>query len=277
MGHDLAQRVADANGPNASAEPAQRPDLARQIQQMEQQFGLALPKGSAEAGQLVRDALTCLRTTPSLARCEPTTVLGALMTCAQLGLRPGVLGHAWLLPFRDRRDGVHKAELVIGYQGLVDLAHRSGRVASLVARTVYEGDTFDVEYGLSDNLIHKPKLFGERGEPIAYYAVVHYTSGGHGFVVMSHAEMCDYRDKHAKSTRGPWRDHFEPMSWKTCVRQLSRWMPRSTELATALAADNTVRADVTPDADAPLHAQHIDIQDAELVTDEPTDEQPADE
>ena len=59
-----------------------------------------MPKG-VEAAQLVRDALTAVRTNPKLAECEPNSVLGSLMTCAQLGLRPGVLGHAWLLPFWD--------------------------------------------------------------------------------------------------------------------------------------------------------------------------------
>jgi recombination protein RecT len=48
---------------------------------------------------------------------------------------------------------------------------------------------------------------------------------------------------------GPWKDHFEGMAHKTCVRQLAKWMPKSTELATAIAADNTVRLDISPTSD----------------------------
>ena len=244
MAKNLEQRMAANNAP-----AQQRPTtLADQIRSMESQFALAAPKG-AEASQLVRDALTCLRQTPKLAQCTPQSVLGSLMTCAQLGLRPGVLGHAYLLPFYDNRQGGQVAQLVVGYQGLVELAHRSGKIQSLIARTVYENDFFEVDYGLEDKLVHKPYMGGDKGQPVAYYAVAKFTTGGHAFYVMSHPEMLVYRDRFAKSKKsGPWVDNFEAMAHKTCVRQLSKWMPKSTELATAIAADETVRVDLTPDA-----------------------------
>ena len=63
MGNNLEQRMAANNAP-----AAQKPQtLASQIQAMEKQFALAMPKGM-EAQQLVRDALTCLRHTPDLAQ-----------------------------------------------------------------------------------------------------------------------------------------------------------------------------------------------------------------
>jgi recombination protein RecT len=150
MGNNLEQRMAANNAPATQKQPT----LANQIQAMEKQFALAMPKGM-EAQQLVRDALTCLRQTPDLAQCTPASVLGSLMSCAQLGLRPGVLGHAYLLPFYDKRAGGKVAQLVVGYQGLVELAHRSGQIQSLIARTVYENDEFEVDYGLEDKIVHK--------------------------------------------------------------------------------------------------------------------------
>jgi len=248
------------------------PNLADQIRQMERQFQLAMPRG-VEAVQLVRDALTALRTTRNLAKCEPKSVLGGLMTCAQLGLRPGVLGHAWLLPFWDSRDRIHKAQLVIGYQGYTELAHRSGRISSLIARTVYANDEFEVDYGLADSLVHKPAMFGDRGEPIAYYAIAKFTSGGHAFIVMTHDEMTTYRDRYAMArTRegkivGPWVDQFEGMAQKTCVRQLAKWMPKSTDLAIAISADEGVRVDLSPDLDAAETTDHPTIQ-GEVVNDQ---------
>lgn len=246
--------------------------LADEIRKWEPSFRQAMPRGG-EAAQLVRDALTALRMTPKLASCEQASVIGALMTCAQLGLRPGVLGHAFLLPFWDKQAGGYKAQLVIGYQGLIDLAHRSGKISSLIARTVYANDTFDVDYGLADSLVHKPNLFDDRGEPIAYYAIAKFVGGGHAFVVMTHKEMLVYRDKHAKArTRegkifGPWVDNFEGMALKTTIRQLAKYMPKSTELAVALVADEGVRVDLTPTADAAettIHPEH-DVVDGEVV------------
>ncbi|MGJ4084385.1 recombinase RecT [Corynebacterium macclintockiae] len=208
MAKNLEQRL--ANKPATGATPS----LTQSIQRMEEQFALAMPKG-AEAAQLVRDALTCVRQTPNLAQCDHATVLGGLMTCAQLGLRPGVLGQAWLIPFKNNRAGRYEAQVVIGYHGLVELAHRSGKIKSLIARTVYENDHFDVDYGLEDKLVHKPCLTGEKGKPIAYYAVARLTTGGHAFFVMSHDEMMAYKRQNAKSpNRGPWADNFEQMAHK---------------------------------------------------------------
>jgi recombination protein RecT len=253
--------------------------IADQIRQMEKQYQAAMPRG-AEAAQLVRDALTALRMTKNLAKCEPASVLGSLMTCAQLGLRPGVLGHAWLLPFWDNKSKGYKAQLVIGYQGLIELAHRSGKISSLIARTVYEGDEFDVDYGIADTLVHKPNLFGDRGNPIAYYAIAKFQGGGYAFYVMSQRDMERYRDKNATAKNregvvfGPWVDNFEGMSHKTCIRQLAKYMPKSTELAYALAADEGVRVDLTPTADPAEATEHPEYMDGEVV-DQPTSGAPA--
>lgn len=244
--------------------------LADEIRRMQAQFQAAMPRG-AEAAQLIRDALTALRTTPKLAQCEATSVLGALMTVAQLGLRPGVLGQAWILPFWDSRSSGYKAQFVAGYQGLIELAHRSGKISSLIARTAFSNDHFDVDYGLADSLIHKPDLTRERGEPTAYYAIAKFTTGGYAFIVMTQPEMLAYRQKYAKSRDrngkifGPWVDNFEEMAHKTCIRKLSKYMPKSTELAIAIAADGGVRVDLTPTVDASEVTEHPDMIDGDVV------------
>src|SRR5262245_22783250 len=113
-----------ANSQTGSAVATTGSDLKDQIRKMEAQFQLAMPKG-VEATRRVRHAMTIMSANPDLATSEPRSVLGALMTCAQLGLRPGVLGQAWVIPFRG------KGTLVIGYQGLITLAQRSGDIASI--------------------------------------------------------------------------------------------------------------------------------------------------
>lgn len=297
MGNNLTRRVQAANGGTADTEVTERPtSIADDIRGMTDQFALAMPRGM-EAAQLIRDALTCLRITPKLAECERTSVLGGLMTCAQLGLRPGVLGHAWLLPFWDKnlawvdaqgrkRTGGHKAQLVIGYQGYRELAHRSGQISTVIARAVHEHDTFDIDYGIADTLVHKPKLTGSRGEEVGYYAIVKYTSGGYAFWHMSRTEVEEHRDRYAMAkTRdgkivGPWRDNFDEMALKTVFLRLAKWMPKSTDLASAIEADETIRMDLTPNPDAMLHGEHpesgyVDGEVVEPVTEQiPDDEEP---
>ncbi|WP_029923954.1 recombination protein RecT [Nocardia otitidiscaviarum] len=275
----MARNLVDRIEANQNA-PAKKDDLRSNIERMEQQFAMAMPRGM-EAAQLVRDAITCLKQNPKLAQCEQVSVLGSLMTCAQLGLRPGVLGHAWLLPFWDGKGRGYKAQLVIGYQGLVELAHRSGKISSLIARTVYENDVFDVDYGLADNLVHKPALKGTRGDMVAFYAIAKFTTGGHAFWVMTYDEMIEYRQLHAKARNakgeifGPWVDNFEGMALKTTVRQLSKWMPKSTDFARAIEADEAIRVDLSPDAiDHPIHVDPTVI-DSETVDTEPIQDMPA--
>lgn len=251
---NLRQRAAGQEVARTDQQPPAT--LKSQIAEMEKQFQLAMPRG-AEATQLVRDAMTAIQRTPKLLECEPKSVLGALMTCAQLGLRVGVLGHAWVLPFYDRHSRGHKAQLIIGYQGLVELAHRSDRIASLIARIVYENDEFDIAYGLEDRLDHKPFMGGDRGEPIGYYAIVKLISGGHAFIFLTKREAEEHRDAHAMARKnpgkpneqivGPWRDDFDAMALKTCVIKLSKWMPKSTDLARAIEVDEGIRLDTSPE------------------------------
>lgn len=253
--------------------------LRHQIQEMESQFALAMPKG-LEAAQLVRDALTCLKQTPKLAECSPQSVLGSLMTCAQLGLRPGVLGHAWVLPYWNSKSRTNVAQLIVGCKGYVELAYRNPQVSSVIARTVYEGDTFDVEYGLEDKLIHKPAMKGERSTPIAHYAIFKTASGGRAFWVMTEDEMQVHKRRHAPKNKagnivGPWNSDYEAMARKTCLLRLSAWMPKSTEMAYAIEVDNGVRTNVDPSASLAEVTHHYEDEtvDGEVVEDGPTIEQ----
>ena len=53
-----------------------------------------------------------------------------------------------------------------------------------------------------------------------------------------------------------WRDHFDAMALKTAVRRLSKLMPKATDLAMAMHADETVRVNLDPQmgpGDVELH------------------------
>jgi recombination protein RecT len=106
------------------------------------------------------------------------------------------------------------------------------------------------------------------------------------FHYMTHAEVELYRDRYAmaKTYRdgrlvvvGPWRDNFEDMAKKTQLRQLSKWVPKGTDLATALAVDDTVRLDVSPTADIVHVSHHIEQQAADDTVHVDLDDMPAGE
>lgn len=242
-------------------------NLSGMITDMVPEFQRAMPRGM-EAKQLMRDAITALRQNPKLAQCDHMSVLGGLMTCAQLGLRPGVLGQAWIMPFWDNATRGHRAQLVVGYQGYIELAYRSGRVRSISARAVHQHDEFDLVYTADgDTLTHRPRLDGDRGPIRLFYARAQLADGGYALTdPMSLAEMEAYRDRHAKARTkdgrifGPWADNFAEMGLKTMIRRLSKVLPKSTELAVAIAIDDGIRMNIDPACDAAAVTDHIVVE-----------------
>lgn len=216
------------------------------IEQLKPQIARALPR-HLNADRLARIMLTEVRRTPLLARCTPESFGGAIMTCAQLGLEPGVTGEAYLLPFRNTKKNCYEVQLIIGYQGMLALYWRSPLAKSFDAQAVYQNDEFDYAYGLEPKLHHKPAL-GDRGEAVAYYAVATMTQGGSAFVVMSRHDVEKIRARSRARNEGPWVTDYDAMAKKTCIRQLFKLLPKSAEMAQALAADESVRTDLSADA-----------------------------
>jgi len=202
--------------------------LAHLIQQQQKAIARALPRGMSEE-RFARILVTTVKQTPGLMKCDPISFLGAAMTAAQLGLEPGPLGEAYLVPYG------RQCTFIPGAPGLVKLAVQSGLVRSVRARTVYEGDEFDYEYGLHERLVHKP-AHTDQGAPRFHYAVAEFISGGAEFVVMSQDAINTHRKKFAKSDKA-WAEHPDAMARKTVVKQLMKLLPKSSEMNHAMSAD----------------------------------------
>lgn len=215
------------------------------IESQKAQIARALPRHMT-ADRLARITLTTIRTNPLLMQCSPQSLLGAVMVCAQLGLEPGPLGHAYLVPYRNSKTGSYEAQLIIGYRGFIDLARRSGNIVSIVAREVCEGDVFEFEYGLEERLVHKPALSG-RGKAYAYYAVAKYKDGGHTILVMSREDVEKHRMRSRAKDSGPWQTDYDEMAKKTVIRALSKYLPMSIEFARAVAQDESVHTEISED------------------------------
>ena len=216
--------------------------LAKLLDSMKGQMALALPK-HLTADRMARITMTAIRTVKGLHECTPASFAACVMTLSQIGLEPCTpLGHAYLIPRKNRRAGTVECTLIIGYQGMIELARRSGEIASIWATPVFDGDRFVVRYGLAPTIEHEPKLDGRRDRDALthVYAVARLkNSTDPVFVVLTRKEVDALRNRGAsgQGISTPWDTDFPTMAMKTAIRQLWRWLPKSIEIASALAAD----------------------------------------
>jgi len=115
----------------------------------------------------------------------------------------------------------------------------------------------------------------ERGAIAGFYAVAVFNDGSRTFHALSKEQVEWVRDhsrgyQMAKKNRkeSPWDTHFVPMGLKTAIRRLCNLLPKSPELAMALAMDELNERGKTQNIGM---AEAIDGSWAPVIDDESTD------
>lgn len=199
-----------------------------------------------DANRILRIALTEIRKTPKLLECDVASLLTSVATASSLGLEiGGPLGQAYLVPYGP------KAELVLGYRGMLAMARRSGEIKSIEARPVFEGDAFSYSYGLTPSLVHTPSGETDPTKLRAAYAIAHFKDGGFQLEVMLANEIRKIRDVAlAKNfNKGPWKDNESEMWRKTPLRRLMKMLPLSADIAERVDVEDKIERGL-PVADA---------------------------
>ena len=272
------------------------PDL---IMRSKPQFALAIggstpAQRTERAERFTRICLTAMRQTPKLAQCEPASILGAMMTCAQLNLEPNTpQGLAYLIPYG------RECQFQVGYKGLMQLMYRSGAIASFNADVVYrqevEQGLFEYESGISPRISHKIDLLnpeartGKPEDVIAAYAAVVLKTGEPIVRLVTKMEIDQARALN-RGNSPAWRDHYAAMAIKTAIKRLSAWLP-VTKVADAFAAEEATAtaAEAVVEHEKPAPAATVaainamlehEPQPAEVTTaekEEPATAEPAEE
>ncbi|MBK7767192.1 MAG: recombinase RecT [Sulfuritalea sp.] len=195
---------------------------------------------------MARSALTAFRTTPKLADCDPRSVFAAVIQSSQMGLEVGLMGEARLVPFGTQ------CQLIPGYGSEWKLLLAIRLVQDIYAHEVRLKDTFSLKLGLARDLRHEPLTAEggfpasdeERGEIAGFYAVAVFKDGSRTFVAMGRKEVEKIRDgsrgyqaakKYKKESI--WDSDFGSMGLKTAIRRICKFLPKSPEMAAALALD----------------------------------------
>jgi len=222
--------------------------------------------------RLVKLALVMVSKTPDLKRCSALSVVSELMTCARLGLEPGVEGGRWLIPFKQGKgEEVHYEVVgVTDYRGLIDIARRSGEVLAIHADVRHENDLWEfwIDAG-GPTLVHlrHRRAEGERGEIMGAYAIVKLRNGEVQAVYLTLAEVnaTKARSKSAKSEYSPWNTDWPSMARKTAIRRVYNLLPKTPEIQAAREAlaeeeerDRAEAAiDVTPPPSGSSRAENL--------------------
>jgi recombination protein RecT len=225
----LAQRTAEA------AAQKTQPTI-RDLVQAQQPAIEAQLAGAINSTAFVRAALSEIAKSEQLQQASVSSVLGSLMLAAQLKLEIGsALGHFYLTPRKDH--GTWTCVPIVGYQGYIELAYRSGRVAKIETFLVRDRDRF--EYGANSErgrfFDWEPADYDDTRPWTGAVVTAQLVNGGIVWAYMPRDKVLARRPFNWE--RGPWKSHEEEMARKTMVRELAPYLPKSTELARAIEAD----------------------------------------
>ncbi len=163
-------------------------------------------------------------------------------------------------------EGARDADLDLAVVVTVADALANPAIAAVNVGIIYEHDEYEILEGTEPRLIVKPKL-GERGEPIAFYAITHWAGGVPTFEVRTVAEVEAHRNKYSEAWKAGgraaaiWREHFSAMAMKTVLHIEKRKWPIKVD---SVADEDDVidvrpvrseMRDVTPAGDDPVLEQ----------------------
>lgn len=178
--------------------------------------------------------------------CKPDTIMFASLKATALDLPLDQnLGFAYVLPYRDNKNGVTVAQFQMGYKGFVQLALRSGQFKTLNATEVREGELVDEDF-VTGELTFKKAENRESLPVIGYVAYFKLLNGFEKYLFMTSAEMKAHALRFSQTYKkgyGLWadKDSFDSMAKKTVLKLLiSKYAPLSVEMRDAIKADQSV-------------------------------------
>ncbi len=131
------------------------------------------------------------------------------------------------------------------------MARRSDLVTVIEPHEVYPSDKFEYQYGTDQYLHHKPAHTGKE-ELVFVWALARLRGESHPqFQVIDRDAVETARALSGTPDEGPWVTAYAAMAKKTVLIQLCKYLPQSTELATAVGLDEKAQAGLPQDLPEP--------------------------
>jgi recombination protein RecT len=252
------------------------------LKALEDRKELALPSNvSVEAFK--NAAIVAVQDNPAILNCNEASVMKAIRTIAAAGLVPDGR-EAAIVPFKGQ------AQAMPMVFGLIKSARRSGDVTDIRAHIVYQNELdqgrFDYVVGDAESLVHKPLLFGDKGDAVAAYAIAKLKDGTivREFMDKEQVEKVRKSSPQQRGKANPsgiWQDWTEEMWKKTVIRRLCKRLDLSAEDVRRVNVEQDAPQfkDVTPEPEKPRMnlAQQLAAQLEQDEQPEPEPEQDQDQ
>lgn len=188
-----------------------------------------LPGATGEQAQKMAERFakmvyTAVCQSADLQACSPASIVKAASISASLGLDIDPRGLAYLVPYKN------EATFQIGYQGLIELAYRSGKVKDISAHCIYESERGKVTIKRVDGRFSIEHPFDWQmptGDIIAVYATAEVEGLGPKTIVLRKQEIEYFRSKSKCPNSPAWKNDYPAMAKKTAIRQLAKFLPKS--------------------------------------------------
>jgi len=190
-----------------------------------------LKKHNVDAGSFKYRVLSAIKSNEKLIQAymeNPSSLFASILAAAEIGLTPNN-GEFYLIP----RKVNNRLTVVpqIGYQGIVSILLRSGKIESIQTRCVFEGDSFEVRYGSEETLHHVPDLDVEHSsKTLKYvYANAFLANKRQQFTVLTKAQLLKLKSLSRYDNELYFNDAKDPEFWmlrKTALIQLSKLLPK---------------------------------------------------
>jgi len=203
-------------------------DVKELLVNYQERFAENLPKqySRKDVGRFITAAAIYYASNPEIHGCTKESLVRSVMQSCELGLSLlPALKLAYMINFKNKR-GELEARFMPSYIGLLNLVHRSGRIAWFDAVLIYENDKFQVFRGTDRRIVHEAAALGEEpGRPIGAYAIARLNTGEERFEIMRLAEIEEVR-KSSKAPDSPaWKRWWGEMARKTVSKRLCKWLP----------------------------------------------------
>ena len=249
-GSDLMKKVNDKKDDKPKT-------LKDWIQDKRPEIAQALPK-NWDVGRMEATLISALRANPNLAKCTPISFICAIMTAAQMGLKPNTpLGQCYIIPYWNSKIKRFEAQFQIGYKGILEMGYRTDVITEIYADKIKKGDYLDYQKGTEKYIHHReyPEKweYDKKGELIIthYYAIYKTIKGGMNFSIwpkdMVVKHMKRYSPAARKDAYSPWQTSDDLMSQKTVLKDVMRYAPIAEDDRRILAADETVKREISKD------------------------------